>query len=391
MTFSEQKKRILMVGPLPPIVGGITSFIIGALDSDLDRRYKLITFGTERPTVGIARDIGDYTLMLRIGLICLVKSIAWTLSHLLTFPLVLFKNRAEIVHVHTASYWSFWENAVYVLVSEIFSKKTLFHIHGGGFGEFYQNSNRFVKFIIRKIFNLPDRVIVLSSTWKRICANFAPENKIVVLENFVDLSQYSTFKREADPSNDMVKVLFIGGVEAKEKGIYDIFKAMPRVIEGCKNILFLFVACSSIKKPRSMDQKKEMTSHARFLGYLHGDEKLRVFKESNIFLLPSYSEGLPITMLEAMAAGLSIIATSVGAIPEVIEDGKNGILIEPGDHYALAKGILRLAEDRNLRRKMGRDNVNKIRKQYDRAVIMKKLENLYAQLLGDHSRIVSPK
>lgn len=183
-----------MVGPLPPTIGGITTFITGILESELNKRHKLLTFGTERPTVGIFRGVSDYTVILRIGSIRLIRSVFRTLSHLLTFPFVLFKNRPDIVHIHTASYWSFWENAVYVLISKMFSKKTFFHIHGGGFEEFYKNSNRVAKFLEVRILNIPDKVIVLSSLWKKFFANLVTENKIAVLENFVNFSRYGRFK-----------------------------------------------------------------------------------------------------------------------------------------------------------------------------------------------------
>jgi len=377
----KSRKKILVVGPLPPTVGGITTFITSILDSDLNKKYRFITFGTERPTVGIVRDVSDYTVVFQIGLFCLIKSIVWTISHLLTFPFVLFKNRPDIVHVCTASYWSFWENAVYVLISEMFSKKTFFHIHGGGFDEFYKNSNRFVKFLIRKILDLSDKVIVLSSAWKRFFTNFTPENKIAVLENFVNFSQYSRFKKEGGLSKDTITVLFVGGVGAKEKGLYDIFKTIPIVINRCENILFLFVACSSIEKFNTIREKEEIASHTKFLGYLHGDEKIRVFSESDIFILPSYSEGLPITMLEAMVTGLPVIATPVGAIAEIIEDGVNGFLVKAGDYQALAEKIVILAQERKLRLKMGQNNIEKIKKEYDKNVVIAKLDNEYDKLL----------
>lgn len=376
----KSRKKILVLGPLPPTVGGITTFITGILDSDLNRKYRLIIFGTERPTVGIARDVSDYTVVLRIGLFYLIKSIVWTISHLLTFPFVLLKNRPDIVHVCTASYWSFWENAVYALISGMFSKKILFHIHGGGFEEFYKNSNRFVKFLIRKILNLPDKVIVLSSTWKRIFANFTPENKIAVLENFVNFSRYGRFRKKGTLSKGMITVLFVGGVGAREKGLYDIFKTIPTVIKRCKNILFLFVACSDVDKLNSICEREEIASHTRFLGYLHGDEKVKVFAESDIFILPSYAEGLPITMLEAMAVGLPVIATSVGAIGEIVENGINGFLIEAGDYTALADKIVILAQDGKLRLKMGQNNIEKIKKKYDKNVVIRKLDNKYHEL-----------
>ncbi len=164
------------------------------------------------------------------------------------------------------------------------------------------------------------------------------------------------------------------------KGFYDVLRAMPLVIKRCKNILFFFVACPIIKEHAALE-KKEISPYARFFDYLTGDKKIRVFMESDIFVLPSYAEGLPITILEAMAAGLPIVATAVGAIPEIIEDGKNGYIIEPGDFRTLADWIVRLAEDEKLRRRLGKNNTDTVKSHYDRAMIVRKLDNLYIQLL----------
>lgn len=383
----KSKKRILVLGPLPPTVGGITTFIKGISESDLNRKYKFIMFGTERPTVGLGRDADDYTLMFRVGLIRLVKSSISTISHMLKFPFVLIVNRPDIIHIHTASYWSFWENAMYSLLSKVFCKKVIIHIHGGLFYKFYKDSNIFVKFLVRKVLGLPEYIIVLSSKWKSLlmdiaCAQTRLEDRIVVLENFVDFSRFAHFQRELDVSGDIINVLFVGGVGAKTKGIYDVLKVIPLVVKECKNVLFSFVACGNIERFDLFGNKETYISHARFLDYVSDDEKIKVFVNSDIFVLPSYSEGLPITMLEAMAGGLPIIATSVGSIPEVIEEGKNGFLIEVSDYHALAEKILFLAKDKKLRREMAMNNLNKIREQYDQSVVMRRLDSLYTQLLG---------
>jgi len=374
------KKKILMVGPLPPTIGGITTFITGVLESDLYRRYKFITFGTERPTFGIVRDVRDYTLIFRIGLTCLVKSIMTTIFHILLFPFVLITKSPNLVHINTSTYWSFWENVVYILLLKLFFKKTIIHIHGGEFDKFYKDSNCILKFLMKRILNLPERVIFLSEKWKNFFTDIIPPNKIVVLENFVNFSKYAKTRRKIDLHEDKIKVLFIGGAGAKTKGIYDIFQSIPTIVRQHKNICFVFVACANIDLDINY-KWVEINSHVQILDYVHGDEKIKIFSSSDIFILPSYAEGLPIAMLEAMAAGLPIIATSVGAIPEVIEDRRNGFLIKTGDYHALAEKILTLAKDKKLRQRMGKNNIEKIIKQYDRKVIMKKLNSVYEKLL----------
>ena len=378
------RKKILILGPLPPTIGGITTFIEGILNSKLSRKFELSTFDTQRPTYGIFKEVWDYTLLLRIGFLGLLRSLVWTLSHLMTFPFALLKNRPDIVHVNTASYWVFWENGMYVLISKIFHKKVIFHIHGGGFEEFYNSSNSLFKFLLQKILTLSDKVFVLSQSWQSFLLGIVPANKVTIVENFVDFSSFREFKNNERPSKHILNVLFVGGPGAKLKGLFDVVDAAAIVTQHSKNVHFVLLACSGVNGLGALNDVRGLASNISILGYLYGSEKTKVFLESDIFLLPSYAEGLPIAMLEAMAAGLPIIATSVGAIPDVIQDGKNGFLIEAGDYKALAEKILVLADDQNLRSKMSVNNVAKIRKNYEKIMILQKLSVEYEKLL-DHS------
>ena len=380
------KNKILMLGPLPPTVGGITTFIRGVTESELNKKYTLVLYGTERPTFGLVREVDDYTLMFRIGLMCLIKAAMTTISHILKFPLVLIMERPDIVHIHTASYWSFWENAIYGVISKLFCRKVIIHIHGGMFYKFYKDSNIFVRFLIRKVLKTPDRIIVLSSRWKNLFMDILDtrvhtEDRIIVLENFVVFSRFAHVMRKFDVSDGTINVLFVGGVGARAKGLYDVLKVIPIVVKECKNISFSLVACGNINKPNFVGSKEIYISHTKFLDYVSGDRKIKVFTSADIFVLPSYFEGLPITILEAMASGLPVIATSVGSIPEVVEEGRNGFLIQVGDCHALAEKILLLARDNKLRQEIATNNMDKIRKRYDRTLVMQKLGYLYDQLL----------
>lgn len=384
LNIDKTRKNILVLGPLPPTVGGITTFISGLLDSDLREKYRLIAFGTERPTFGIFKSASDYTIVIRIGFLTLLESLVWTISHLLAFPFILLRHRPEIVHINTASYWSFWENALYVIMSRVFFRKTILHIHGGKFEVFYENSNYLVKSSMRGILNLPNKVIVLSSSWKRFLAKLVPECKISIVQNYVDLSAFGTFHGEdksSDGTNGVVTVLFVGGSEAKGKGLYDVVNAVSLVAKQSRNVVFVFVACSGIKGLNATLEQKGVAAYTRILGFVRGAEKTKVFAESDIFVLPSHAEGLPITMLEAMAAGLPIIASSVGAIPDVIQDGENGFIIQAGDYEALAEKILILVRDVTLRREMAKNNVDVIREHYSKNMVLLKLRNEYDKLL----------
>lgn len=386
MSNNEYTHKILMVGPLPPTVGGITTFIKGVLNSELTSEYCFKTFGTERPTQGIFKDVNDYTLMFRIGLVYLLKSALFTAYHLIKFPFTFIGDQVSIVHINTSTYWSFWENVIYLLISKMFKKKTIFHIHGSEFDKFYDGSNSLIKFFISKSLNYSDIVIVLSLKWKKYSKKIISRNNIIILKNFVNLSDISCYNNKIIDifqhlNNNMIKVLFIGGVAAKRKGFYDVLRTIPIILESNKNIFFIFINCKHLNGISNILNKEDFSSHIKFLGYVIEDEKKRLFHFSDIFILPSYAEGLPITMLEAMAAKLPVIATSVGAIPEVIIDGMNGFIINVGNYKMLAEKILLLAKDNELRQKMQIANFKKIQRYFDRPIIMKRLDNIYKQLI----------
>ncbi|MGD0451259.1 MAG: glycosyltransferase family 4 protein [Candidatus Bathyarchaeia archaeon] len=379
------RNKVLIVGPLPPTVGGITTFIVGLLNSDLVNSYKLVAFGTQRPTYGIFKVGSGYKMGMSIGAVNLVRSGICTLSHLMAFPFSIVKNRPDIVHINTASYWPFWENALYVIVSKILLKRTILHIHGGEFDKFYQGSNLFSKTLIRRVMNLPERIIVLSPTWGRFFSNVLPSKKISILGNFADVSLYSNFDVDSKFSSDKVDVLFIGGTEAKRKGLYDFVEAASLVAKQCPNVFFTLVSCSGIKGLDALCEQKGIKNCTKLLGFISEKEKIKTILDSSIFVLPSYGENFPVALLEAMAAGLSIVASAVGAIPDVVKERINGFLIKPGDYETLAQRIVVLAKDSNLRKQIAKNNMITVNQNYSKTVITQKLCKEYDRLLNEAS------
>lgn len=375
------KKKILMVGPLPPTVGGITSCMLNIMTSDLNKKYEFVPFTTSRPTENLIKNVYDHSLIFHVGTKYLIRSALATMHHIIIFPISLAKGNLKLVHIHTPDYWPFWESLIYVFFSKLSHKKIVFHIHATSFDKFYENGNALVKYLIKKTLGIPDKIIILSSRSKSFFAKLVPEYKLSVMPNSVKCVAFNNELQKHVKSN-LVKVLFIGGTEAKRKGIYDVLRAIPLVTEKCgSNVLFALVGKSDFEKLRTLCREKHVYNYVEILGYLETKEKLKVISSSDIFVLPSYSEELPIAILEAMAAGLPIISTPVGSIPEVIEEGVNGYLIRPGDYYGLAEKICVLAKDRQLRQMMGKNNAEKIRREYNNVVVMQRLEKIYNVLL----------
>ena len=165
----------------------------------------------------------------------------------------------------------------------------------------------------------------------------------------------------------------------KRKGVYDILEAAKRIKSD--NIRFYLYGDGDIESFKRLILKYNLENKVFLLGWASGKDKEQVFKCADIYILPSYNEGLPVSVLEAISYGLPVISTPVGGIPEIVQDKVNGFLIEPGDYYSLAEKIEILANDKELRYKMGRESFRIAKEKFDIAIISLQLKNLYKELL----------
>jgi glycosyltransferase involved in cell wall biosynthesis len=172
----------------------------------------------------------------------------------------------------------------------------------------------------------------------------------------------------------------------RRKGVFDILKAVPLVQKHCSDVKFYLAGQEDrLGEQSRIDRacaETKLNGAVQFLGLVSGQAKLDLFLRASVFVLPSYGENLPYALLEAMGAGLPVVATPVGAIPELVEDGRNGFLIPPGDYQALAARIVRLLEDASLRAAMSRANVERIRASYLPEVAATQFDAIYSRLLG---------
>lgn len=160
--------------------------------------------------------------------------------------------------------------------------------------------------------------------------------------------------------------------------MFDVLKAIPIVAHKFgSDILFLFVGKYDKEKQKAIGGVGNQFDIVKNLGFLEKDEMLKIKLTSDIYVLPSYAEGLPMAMLEAMAAGLPVVSTKVGSIPELIEEGVNGFLIESGDYKTLAERIVQLAKNKSLREAMGKRNIEKVKKSYSLECATQELGKIY--------------
>ena len=365
-----QKIKVLVVSHTAPPPGGMETYVEHMFESDLVRKYNMRLFDTRKRT----RDNRPAIAGIISQLIILVNYVSCVLRF-----------QPDIIHIHTASRLHFFRRSIDVLFGKILANKIVLHIHGGAFQSFWEESGRLLSFYIKTILQFSDMVIALSSGWREKIGRMKGNKKnIQVIPNGIVTRPFNPPpEKQSKFCDDQVRVLFVG-LLGKQKGIYDLIDVIPDIIKSHPKTQFIIVG--SEESPRIIQELSaaipaQYCSHVHFRGPLFGRDKIKEYKEADIFVLPSYAENFPLVMLEAMAAGLPLIITRVGAVPDVIKHEVNGLLIDPGDKKALKESILRLINDRSLRSRMGQQNLLESRN-YDFEMTAKKIDRAYQFLLS---------
>lgn len=251
------------------------------------------------------------------------------------FYMIVKRNKIEIVHIHGASKGSFYRKyGFFYLAKYLFKKKVIFHLHGGKFIQFYKNSSISIQKKIEKLIQKSDLIIVLSKEWKILIQhNFSPK-KVQVVPNMIN-AQKPVKKKDNMP----ITFVFLGKI-SKEKGIEDLIKIIIKNKEKWKGKLQVKIGGNgNVSWLKEKIEEEKLPPLLTYVGWVEGKSKQKLLKKSHVMLLPSYHEGLPISLLEGMSFSMPLIATKVGGIPFILKNKKNGICIEPGNLNQLGQAI----------------------------------------------------
>jgi glycosyltransferase involved in cell wall biosynthesis len=201
-----------------------------------------------------------------------------------------------------------------------------------------------------------DRIVTVSESGRNdILSRNIPPNKVVTIYNGIDPMRFTRterrVRRELGIGERTVVITNVGGPR-REKGIPYLIEAATRVLGEVPDSCFLVAGQGPLEKElKEMAAARGISDRFRFLGLRQDIPD--ILAETDVFAFPSVREAMPISVLEAMASGLPIVATSVGGIPEMVTAGENGYLVEPGNVDGLASALLRLVKDGDLRVRMG--------------------------------------
>jgi glycosyltransferase involved in cell wall biosynthesis len=356
LAITPSCRSVLMIGTDLRSIGGISTVVRGYIDAGLFDRIDCIYVATHRSGANWRKLLVALTGWMRV----LVR------LHTLDAPLV---------HVQLSSRASFWRKAVVCLLARLARRPYLLHVHGSEFADFYGECSPAARRIVRAVLARASLVLALSEAWRTTLQEISPQARIEVLMNAVPL-----------PPSDGVSapgpqptLLFFGEI-ARHKGVFELARAFARVANELPELRLIYAGTGSgVEETRRLVEQFGLGGRVKFTGWLQAERKRATLAGATMFVLPSFVEGMPMALLEAMSFGLPVIATPVGGVPEIVTHGLDGLLVPPGDIDALAAAITRLTSDPELRARLGRAARETVAKRFS-------LDSAVEQLLGIYGR-----
>lgn len=373
---SMWRKKVCLIGDVPPPFSGPEIGMQKLLRSNLKKYYNLVLFSFGLNVANINR-----------GKLGSAKILHFFIKLMRLYKYLNVHKPDYVYYYFAQTELGFVKDTIIINIAKLGKRKLILHLRGSNFRNFYMRQNNHIRLIIKRNLNKGDQILVQSECLKGLFEGIVDSDKLHVLYN--GLKENEMVRNVKIKDRNEYNVLFLG-ILAFSKGYYDLIKAIPIVVEQLKNVKFNFAgeriplkAERNIKlkhlnlsyEPQQLRTKvnqiiKEYEKHINFIGVIRGDKKKAVFLESDLFVLPTYSEGFSNSILESMGYGLPVITTSVGANKDIFADIPE-ILVEPGNYTQLADKIITLLRNRSLREQYGKYNYNLVKHKYNMDVVVK--------------------
>ena len=269
----------------------------------------------------------------------------------------------DVVVIHTAHSWTtLLRDFPLALVARGRRRAVVLHFHGSRCERLVAPGRPAFKRASSLLLALSDAALVLSSEEQRQWQTFHPRGRFHVVRNPVQaappLDPAPARTRFAIPGADPI-ALFVGRL-IEEKGILELIAALATQSTGTPWHLLVVGDGPLEQEVRRRAAQAGVGARLTLTGYLRGDDLRAAYQVADLLVLPSHSEGLPLVVLEAMAAGLPIVTTGIRGMADHLRDGVNALLVPPGDPAALAAALTRLLGDREARARMGGANRERV-------------------------------
>lgn len=293
------------------------------------------------------------------------------LSLLAKLPAKRLKGK-KMVQIHSAVGKSFYRKLIITAWSKLLGYKVLIHWHGGKTMDFMKSGVN--RWFLRRMTGMADGFIALSEFWKTYFSRHFQNCPIFVVNNAI-LYQAED-KTYGKPT---VSMLFMAMVN-RRKGIYDLLPALALVKENNSHWHLTIAGRGDDEEVMRLIKEYGLEDNVTFVGWASGDKKVELLRNADVFVLPTYADAFPMSVLEAMEFGMPVISTTIGSIPEMVIEGENGYLIEPGDTEGLYQIIMRYLENPDQIKSHGKKSRELVKK-FSRAEVKRQLLEVYRDVL----------
>ncbi|MGQ0486738.1 MAG: glycosyltransferase family 4 protein [Hyphomicrobiales bacterium] len=270
-------------------------------------------------------------------------------SFLLRLARLRVLGRVDLVHINLSSKGSTVRKLIVAGLARSLGVATVIHLHGGSYRQYWSSVGQLFNWAIARMFRKADRIIVLGNVWRDFVAGRVPEaaQRMVVLPNAVP--------RPVLPhvgGRGTVQILFLGRL-GKRKGVPQLVEAL-NCIADVPGWHAMLAGDGEVEATQADVARRGLAQRVRVTGWVGPEEVAKLLTASDILTLPSFDENLPMSVVEAMAAGLAVVATPVGAVEEIVTHGETGLLVQPGNAGQLADALRQLILDAPLRARLGK-------------------------------------
>ena len=349
------KNSLLMIGPDPQGLGGISNVVSlwqksGMFDANCIEYI---------PTVN---DKTQNKLLFLIGRLP---------RFLLSLP------GKNIVYIHTASSNSFYRKSLFIVLGALLGKKVILHIHPSNFYYFVSNLIWLPRRIAFWLLGCVDAFVVLVEDMQQKITSWFPNKPVCVLPNPVDVQGMSSSESNVRDRN---RILFLGWLN-RGKGVYDLVDAAKILEKERVDFVIDFFGTKEVEQLKSYILNEGLERKLTVHGWADEQRKLVALHKSTALILPSHTEGIPNVILEAMASKIPIISTRVGGLLEILRDGENAVIIEPGNPQDIAEKIKFVFNNRLYCQNIAERSYLEVCKKYDLPIIKKRFEEMLEHLI----------
>lgn len=325
---------VVLLGPARQAVSGVSTHLNQLFRSPLVTEFRLLHFqvGSE----GRAAESGARKL----------ARLAWSPF---AFAWFCLRERPDIVHLNTSlEPKSYWRDIAFLAVAKLLGRKILYQVHGGALPQDMFRGKVWRTWLLGKVLRSADLVVLLAQVEQEAYRRFVPGVRLEVIANAIDPGTLVQHRLEAATSGPL-HVVYVGRI-AENKGVFEAVAALGQLRDqGRMMRLTIAGGGPDEARLRALVAELSLDDRVHFAGPLYGEAKDALWRSAHVFAFPTYHrEGLPYALLEAMAVGAVPITTRVGAIPDVLSDGVEGLVIEPKDTAAMTDALRRFDDDRSL-------------------------------------------